>query len=70
MKDLAEKVLLGIINAGYCGEPNELAKQAYDIAAAMQAEADKREVGIAELMKGHVHDYIYGRICACGAIKE
>lgn len=43
MKDLAEKVLLGIINAGYCGEPNELAKQAYDIAAAMQAEADKRK---------------------------
>lgn len=25
-------------------------------------------IGIAELMKDHVHDYIYGRICACGAV--
>ena len=39
-------------------------------ADAMQAEADKREVSIEEMMKDHVHDYIYGRICACGAIKE
>lgn len=80
MKDLAEKVLLGIINAGYCGEPNELAKQAYDIAAAMQTEVDKRKITAPDEIpkherlipfdESHEHDYIYGRVCACGAIKE
>ena len=41
---------------------------AWQYADAMQAEADKREVSIKELMKDHVHDYIYGRVCACGAV--
>lgn len=31
---------------------------------------NKREVSIDELMKDHVHDYIYGRVCACGAVKN
>lgn len=46
----------------------DIAIAAFNLAEAMQDEADKREVGIAELMKDHVHDYIYGRICACGAV--
>ena len=46
----------------------DIAIAAFNLADAMQDEADKREVGIEELMKDHVHDYIYGRVCACGAI--
>lgn len=48
----------------------ETIELAWRYADNMQAEANKREVNIKELMKDHVHDYIYGRICACGAIKE
>lgn len=47
---------------------SNIVSAAWSYADAMQAEADKREVSIAELMKDHVHDYIYGRICACGAV--
>ena len=43
---------------------------AWKYADAMQAEADKREVSIEEAMKDHVHDYIYGRVCACGKVKD
>ena len=42
----------------------------WEMADAMQAEADKREVSIEEAMKDHVHDYIYGRVCACGKVKD
>lgn len=42
----------------------------WEYADAMQAEADKREVSIEEAMKDHVHDYIYGRVCACGKVKD
>ena len=48
--------------------PEVLAIKAWQYADAMQAEADKREVSIEEMMKDHVHDYIYGRVCACGAV--
>ena len=47
---------------------NEIIAFAWAYADLMQDEADKREVGISELMKDHVHDYIYGRVCACGAL--
>ena len=43
---------------------------AWKYADAMQAEADKREVSIEEAMKEYVHDYIYGRVCACGKVKD
>ena len=42
----------------------------WEMVDAMQAEADKREVSIEETMKDHVHDYIYGRVCACGKVKD
>ena len=42
----------------------------WEYADAMQAEADKREVSIEEIMKDHVHDYLYGRVCACGKVKD
>ena len=47
-----------------------LVADAWKYADAMQAEADKREVSIEETMKDHVHDYIYGRVCACGKVKD
>lgn len=47
---------------------NDIIAFAWQYADAMQAEADKREVSIEETMKDHVHDYIYGRVCACGAV--
>lgn len=46
----------------------ETVRLGWEYADAMQAEADKREVSIEEMMKDHVHDYIYGRVCACGAV--
>lgn len=49
-------------------KPYEIANEAFSVLDAMLVENGEREVSIAELMKDHVHDYIYGRICACGAV--
>ena len=53
---------------------------AWSYADLMQAEADKRKITAPDEIpkherlipfdESHEHDYIYGRICACGSIKE
>lgn len=48
--------------------PYEIANEAFSVLDAMLIENGELEVSIEEMMKDHVHDYIYGRICACGAV--
>lgn len=49
---------------------DDVVSEAWDYVDAMQAEADKREINIEEIMKDHKHDFIYGRVCACGKVKD
>ena len=61
-------------------KPYEIANEAFAVLDAMLVEnAELKITAPDEIPKherlipfdeSHVHDYIYGRICACGAIKE
>ena len=66
----AEIMLEHLYRNGSTIDSKEISEKAFILADAMQAEADKREVSIEETMKDHVHDYIYGRVCACGKVKD
>lgn len=68
--EMAHQMALMLLKNAPLEEVSNAISTAWQYADAMQAEADKREVSIDELMKDHVHDYIYGRVCACGAVKN
>lgn len=61
-------------------KPYEIANEAFAVLDAMLVENDERKITAPDEIpkherltpfdESHVHDYIYGRICACGAIKE
>lgn len=66
--EMAHQMALMLLKNAPLEEVSNAISTAWQYADLMQDEADKREVSIAELMKDHVHDYIYGRVCACGAV--
>ena len=68
--DMAHEYAMKHVQEGFDINYDVLVVEAWKYADAMQAEADKREVSIEEAMKDHVHDYIYGRVCACGKVKD
>lgn len=49
---------------------DDVVSESRDYVYAMQAEADKREINIEEIMKDHKHGFIYGRFCACGKVRD
>lgn len=53
---------------------DDVVSESWDYVDTMQAEADKRVVKLPDWMTGdmknHEHDFIYGRVCACGKIKD
>lgn len=65
---MAHEMALAIQGTKLIHDMELVSDMAWKYVDAMQAEADKREVSIEETMKDHVHDYIYGRVCACGAV--
>ena len=68
--DMAHEYAIALINSDCEMQFDKFIRLCWNYADAMQAEADKREVSIEEAMKDHVHDYIYGRVCACGKVKD
>lgn len=67
---MAHEMALAIQGTKLIHDMELVSDMAWKYADAMQAEADKREVSIEETMKDHVHDYLYGRFCACGKVKD
>ena len=67
---MAHEYAIALINSDCEMQFDKFIRLCWNYADAMQAEADKREVSIEEAMKDHVHDYIYGRVCAYGKVKD
>ena len=67
---MAHEYAIALINSDCEMQFDKFIRLCWNYADAMQAEADKREVSIEEAMKDHVHDYIYGQVCAFGKVKD
>jgi len=78
--EMAHDWAMNCLKSGLAAPMSDLVIESWQYADAMQSEADKRKITAPDEIpkherlipfdESHVHYYIYGRICACGAIKE